>query len=163
MTVSKCEKNWRNFHWNLILSYSKYILSHCEGSQKYLSTIMWQSYCSKKDWGFFSCVKSISEHRDSLSEVKHSPLKNQEKLTMHELGGGGSTIMVGLTIKIPFSLILPLWPEQFFSTLFVKVWLDPPRLLSSVNPSPQMTLIKIVSTHHLPYNLSSHTYIKLEE
>ena len=71
--------------------------------------------------------------------------------------------MVGLTIKIPFSLILPLWPEQFFSTLFVKVWLDPPRLLSSVNPSPQMTLIKIVSTHHLPYNLSSHTYIKLEE
>ena len=65
--------------------------------------------------------------------------------------------------KNTFFLILPLQPERFFSTLFVKVWLDPPRLLSSVNPSPQMTLIKIVSTHHLPYNLSSHTYIKLEE
>ena len=133
---------------------------------------MWQSYCSKEGLRILFLCKIHFRTQRFIIWGQNSPLKESRKAG-HKLGGGGSTLMVGLTIKIPFFsdtslntvffLILPLWPERFFSTLFVKVWLDPPRLLSSVNPSPQMTLIKIVSTHHLPYNLSSHTYIKLEE
>ena len=55
LTVSKCENFDQVFQWNLILWYSKHILSHCEGSQIFLA-LFWGFKWSSRGTGLLQMI-----------------------------------------------------------------------------------------------------------
>ena len=66
-------KNMRNFypffHWNLILWHSKHILSHCEGSQKYIFHALF--VIVKKGAGLLQMEGSSSKRRNWWFQKLH--------------------------------------------------------------------------------------------